>query len=308
VLFNKELAFSMIRNFRKTILLCAVSGALGMAQGVALAATANIKGVLDWSSLGLPDSMTPASVTVPPSLLPGGPTLSSVAEAWAGYKDDAPEKEAFAINGADVNAMYPDSGRTLTGSYDSTSEQSVGDVNINNSGPGELSGYAGSYVERFFTAASSGRVEVSIDYSLDGNASTNMLGDYASIGFHVLMEAYDIDSFLATYNVEYATNGNDSEAAEDEANLVSQLASAEMFDWELLRCQDDAFCTRSPVDGEGGTLMVAFDVIAGTTYSIGAEITTYAYTDVNPVPVPAAAWLLGSALLGLVGVARRKRV
>jgi len=27
----------------------------------------------------------------------------------------------------------------------------------------------------------------------------------------------------------------------------------------------------------------------------------------NPVPVPAAVWLFGSGLIGLVGVARRKR-
>ncbi|MGB5717302.1 MAG: VPLPA-CTERM sorting domain-containing protein, partial [Gammaproteobacteria bacterium] len=29
--------------------------------------------------------------------------------------------------------------------------------------------------------------------------------------------------------------------------------------------------------------------------------------DINPVPIPAAAWLFGSGLLGLVGMARRKR-
>jgi len=29
--------------------------------------------------------------------------------------------------------------------------------------------------------------------------------------------------------------------------------------------------------------------------------------DFNPVPVPAAVWLFGSGLIGLVGVARRKK-
>ena len=31
------------------------------------------------------------------------------------------------------------------------------------------------------------------------------------------------------------------------------------------------------------------------------------YRDVSPVPVPAAAWLFGSGLIGLIGVARRKK-
>lgn len=57
--------------------------------------------------------------------------------------------------------------------------------------------------------------------------------------------------------------------------------------------------------GVGGNPMIAgpfpgdnanFDVTSMTVTSI-----------VNPVPVPAAVWLLGSGLLGLVGVARRKR-
>jgi hypothetical protein len=37
-----------------------------------------------------------------------------------------------------------------------------------------------------------------------------------------------------------------------------------------------------------------------------AGMLTYTAAGVNPVPVPAAAWLFGSGLLGLIGVARRK--
>ena len=51
------------------------------------------------------------------------------------------------------------------------------------------------------------------------------------------------------------------------------------------------------LDGTGGggnatTLLTAFSVTA----------------ELAPVPIPAAAWLFGSGLLGLVGMARRKKV
>jgi hypothetical protein len=39
--------------------------------------------------------------------------------------------------------------------------------------------------------------------------------------------------------------------------------------------------------------------LAGYDYIIGANI------DVTPTPIPAAAWLLGSGLLGLIGIRRR---
>jgi hypothetical protein len=43
------------------------------------------------------------------------------------------------------------------------------------------------------------------------------------------------------------------------------------------------------------------------SWSLGANgMLTYSAAGTNPVPVPAAAWLFGSGLLGLVGVARRK--
>lgn len=39
----------------------------------------------------------------------------------------------------------------------------------------------------------------------------------------------------------------------------------------------------------------------------GVSLATYTFTEVAEVPLPAAAWLFGSGLIGLVGVARRKR-
>ena len=41
--------------------------------------------------------------------------------------------------------------------------------------------------------------------------------------------------------------------------------------------------------------------------SAGDTVTFNTRFDVTPVPVPAAVWLFGSGLLGLVGVARRKK-
>lgn len=45
---------------------------------------------------------------------------------------------------------------------------------------------------------------------------------------------------------------------------------------------------------------------AGAWLSLGGEPGSPGAFNLNPVPVPAAVWLLGSALLGLVGVSRRR--
>lgn len=49
---------------------------------------------------------------------------------------------------------------------------------------------------------------------------------------------------------------------------------------------------------------VSVDVGNGTT---GNSWTSYTFTGVQEVPLPAAAWLMGSGLLGLAGVARSRR-
>ncbi len=72
----------------------------------------------------------------------------------------------------------------------------------------------------------------------------------------------------------------------------------------------------SAVSG-GGQDSVSFpiDLMSNTTYTLRtifvfnaeAGITANATTRISQVPVPAAAWLFGSSLIGLAGLARRRR-
>lgn len=64
-----------------------------------------------------------------------------------------------------------------------------------------------------------------------------------------------------------------------------------------------------------GTTLEFSNLSAGSYYAVvsgssavpsGGAYTIQLYAEASPVPVPAAVWLLGSGLIGLVGVARRK--
>jgi hypothetical protein len=54
-------------------------------------------------------------------------------------------------------------------------------------------------------------------------------------------------------------------------------------------------------------LTLNFDVVTGQTGTISIAVASNALAVPAPVPVPAAAWLMGSALLGLGGVARKRK-
>ncbi|MCP4767667.1 MAG: VPLPA-CTERM sorting domain-containing protein [Gammaproteobacteria bacterium] len=56
------------------------------------------------------------------------------------------------------------------------------------------------------------------------------------------------------------------------------------------------------------SLTFNFDLVPGSGPNNGPAIHGRFITDVSPVPVPAAVWLFGTALLGFVGMSRRRKV
>lgn len=50
-----------------------------------------------------------------------------------------------------------------------------------------------------------------------------------------------------------------------------------------------------------------FEAVAGSPSTEITIDTTYTFFLAQPVPIPAAAWLFGSALIGLVGIGRKRR-
>lgn len=57
---------------------------------------------------------------------------------------------------------------------------------------------------------------------------------------------------------------------------------------------------------EAGTYYLEVDRYLGGGVGVGASYTLH-ISNTSPVPIPAAAWLFGSALIGMVAVARRRR-
>lgn len=81
----------------------------------------------------------------------------------------------------------------------------------------------------------------------------------------------------------------------------------------FIHLQGDSYWSSTEyLPGNNNNLAWAFGFGGGLQYVSGTASVMFALAvrpgDVAAVPVPAAAWLLGSGLLGLIGVARRKAV
>lgn len=278
----------------KTLL---IAGALLAATQAQATANSNMDISINWNSLVITGPLGSLTNFYDPFM---NATFYSDSEGWVGsYSTELDWR--FAINGASAIASYTDSTLDLVGGYDSAVNESGSTATINNDA-GNESGWAGSWQGFIYQASGTGAVTVSVDYSLIGSVSTDSVSEYAGGGYNLFMDATDTDIWLSTYN-DAVANGLTDLAAEDAAELAATLHVITLSDWSLLECVGIT-CNQST--NQSGTLELAFNVEAGRNYSFGASANVFGYTNVSAVPVPAAVWLFGSGLIGLVGFAKRR--
>ena len=169
----------------------------------------------------------------------------------------------------------------------------------------------------------------SSDYTGPGGAS-NMTLSSATPFFGIPWTAHDIQVFGAgTYSFNTALGGGNAESGLQNLTVgTGQLGAHMLFDWNgnlnidvsVLWNPNAAFggnqtlsgagpWNSSSIDGDGDGVMGIKMNPGGPFGGFEANFNLNGITpQVSAVPVPAAAWLLGSGLLGLAGVARRKKV
>jgi hypothetical protein len=124
------------------------------------------------------------------------------------------------------------------------------------------------------------------------------------------------DDYYTFFAVSDVTDANISFTLEPSSTGIFQAGA---FSIQLF--EGVSFPTGTPIASGlsgGGQPSVSFlaDLMSNTTYTVrtvfsfginGTGVTADATTSVNAVPIPTAVWLFGSGLIGMVGIARRKK-
>ena len=293
-----------------------LSKSLILATGLLAASNAhaaiigNLSVSLDWGNLGI-ELSNGAQINTAEVDTGDGTLISSAAYAHIGYDVPTPTEPPPVgdVNGAPVSLSYNDSLFTLTSGYTPetiapsspfpgfNADTTYNYAAINNSTEDDMGGYAGAGQTKLYTVTSGGTLTFTIPYTLSGSLSVSNSLEYGNGWGSYKLYAGDFDAFMAALEEEGTTEAE----AEAEAQLGLAEETAELL-WLYFGCGD---CVSSI--SESDTFELSFDVTTGQTIFFEADTEVWLGSQISPIPVPAAVWLFGSGLIGLVGVARRKK-
>jgi hypothetical protein len=164
------------------------------------------------------------------------------------------------------------------------------------------------------TVTSSGVGVVGIDIGDTVTGTLTYSDNYPASTFTTTSSQYDATGAILTMNGVFADLDrltlSNSSAIRDQFQIIDTSSAGGSF--FLLRGTNAliADATVIPLDldfGEVTSSQVLFDFQAGSGFGDGTVTATLTSFSVQVVPVPAAAWLFGSGLLGLISMARRKK-
>lgn len=152
----------------------------------------------------------------------------------------------------------------------------------------------------FYTEAQATASELNQSYAVADMSGNAYAQAYSNLGFDVSGAGEVSISFDVNYIVDLLAVTGD-EYLNFGISVADSFGGYESLSGEFLGWDGDAFLSESDV------LTLSF-LVDGAEQGY-LELSTWALADtgVAPVPVPAAAWLFGSALLGLAGIQRRRK-
>lgn len=154
-------------------------------------------------------------------------------------------------------------------------------------------------------------------YDISGTfpATATVGGASISVPFTVLTGTYDSDTGAGSWSISSDVSAMgfgimtfDQTFSLDAVTGLGTLNAGTNCDGNAFACAGLAPNFVGPLNA-GGSIVAGVQAWTLQTPSLGTSVFTPLLTDVTPtpeVPVPAAAWLFGSGLLGLAGAARRR--
>ncbi|MGR8932689.1 MAG: hypothetical protein ACU836_18880 [Gammaproteobacteria bacterium] len=147
---------------------------------------------------------------------------------------------------------------------------------------------------------------------MDDHGILTPLGDSSVLGLGLGLKVFGNAVSVADLGLSVDANGYikaDPNTVIDIANLLNLTGISLTLNEQLVNDVAGGACSAGSCSMEVNALHLAFkDFALGTALLNGDIILGHSYAEMSAVPVPAAAWLFGSAIVGLISFGRRRQL